>query len=394
MARAQLLALIVLSALAVLASAAPTLHHLVRSGDEGCMRVNSTIDKVDSMGAEGRMYLQVYGAGVGGFAGPVLKSGDSYCPPPAGFSIFCKGVIETAKLVTFHVNGEQVRQEKIIPYTIAGDWAGDAAKWNNYPESATIQCTSDNGDQAEVKVTFKCDGASGSPPSPEDKGGQYKYGEPSSEAPTTEAPTTEAPSNEAPSTEAPSNEAPSTEAPSTEAPSTEAATTGAPIGGSGGCMKIAASSANASNWDSTGDGGMTYKSGGGDGATPADTDTLEYGFTASGSGTYGIVLDWMVAGTVDNNDVWVQLDAGIKLVRNGGIVNPTQDFIKVYRNEPNNRGISAVSVDFTPHKLETNLESGKKYTFKVGGRSTKVTMYNVIMYPCNSDDCSFDESKC
>lgn len=148
---------VLLNALSVIVASTVELRYV---GHQVCKtRPRSTSeDKVDSKPYEGSMYLQIYAAGAGGKAGPVLRKTDKFCPKTFtnGFSVFCKGAATSTKQVTFSVNGKDVRVERYLPYAIVGDYKGNARPWKDYPREATIKCSTDSYDSVEVTVRFEC----------------------------------------------------------------------------------------------------------------------------------------------------------------------------------------------------------------------------------------------
>lgn len=64
-------------------------------------------------------------------------------------------------------------------------------------------------------------------------------------------------------------------------------------------------------------------------------------------------------------------------------------FHKAYHNQ-NGRAIEAKTVDYNGHSFSTisKLEPGVKYYITVGARSTKVTIHNIVLFPCSERQCN------
>lgn len=280
-----------------------------------------------------------------------------------------------ATSATFFVDGEEVRTERVVPYVLSGDSDGFAAPWP-VPDSATVRCRSSNGDEAVAMLTFSCPDDPAPMPMP---------------MPTTRPPTTSPPTTDRPMPSPPTTRPPTTAAPA-PAPAPE------PRGGSasGPCVRIPATSfvgSKSPDWVSGG-GALAYKPD--DFSTGVDDSgdaPLMYKFRAPKDGRYVISIDMKTENGVDHNDVWVKGPAGGVSLEKPGSTMSDGGWVKAYHNQ-NGRATEALSVDFNGHVISTKaeLKAGTEYTVGVAGRSTRVTFYAVVMFPCSGTSCGLTDS--
>jgi uncharacterized protein YkwD len=144
---------------------------------EGTKRSESTVPTMPTMTTAAEMegtsgvkpptpdsgvYMQIYEAGMSmekATAGPVLTDGVTFCPTTydAGFTVWCVAP-ESADGPTgaeFYLDGEMIRAERKLPYSIAGDPRGQSRRWRDYPDSGTLGCKVD-GEMVEATVYFSC----------------------------------------------------------------------------------------------------------------------------------------------------------------------------------------------------------------------------------------------
>lgn len=158
------------------------------------------------------------------------------------------------------------------------------------------------------------------------------------------------------------------------------------------CVKIPAYDYNFKSgpWELLVDSAMAYKFH----ETTRSTDRsgnskLLYNFTAPATSRYAFTLDWETAGYTDHNDVWVEFPrVGWRLERKDASTT-FNGWVKAYQNK-NGRATAAYSIDFNPHAISTmkKLKEGEQYTVKLSGRSTRVKVFSIVMFPCKGDQCT------
>lgn len=286
--------------------------------------------------------------------GPTLPTSTTLCPAslPPLFSIECLADAP-ATSARFFVNGVFLRRENVQPYILSGDVAGVAKPWTPPEDVVRVRCVLANGERVFSRIRFACD---------DDK---------SATAPT--VPPAVAPPSPTPS--------------STPAPPVSTAG-GA---GDGSCVKIGALSYESKSgmWTVEGAALAYKKDDSSTGVDSPDNAVLEYKFVALVTSRYAFTLDMETGGGVDHNDVWVEFSAGgFSLERADGSTKVSSGWTKAYHNK-NGRAVLAFSVDFNPHSMSTKevLNKGVTYSVRVAGRSTKVLLYSVVMFPCSGEQC-------
>lgn len=159
---------------------------------------------------------------------------------------------------------------------------------------------------------------------------------------------------------------------------------GPEVMGKKGCIDIDARKTKlSSGWTVEKDGITFLKGDNRQSIVRAGQNPVSYMFTAPVTSEYAFILDMTTRGGTEHNDVWAKFeDGGFNLLRSGkfrvGI-----SWIKVYHSK-NGRAIESKSVDFTPHTISTRrvLQKGKKYKIELSGRSSKLTVHRIIMFPC------------
>lgn len=115
---------------------------------------------------------------------------------------------------------------------------------------------------------------------------------------------------------------------------------------------------------------------------------LRYKFTVPLETTYGLTIDMGTKGYTEHNDVFISFDQGILLRKKNETVGPTTGFLKAYHNA-NGRSKQVFSIDFDPHTLSVSkaLVPNVNYTVVIAARSTKTTVYGVMLFPCRGEEC-------
>lgn len=118
--------------------------------------------------------------------------------------------------------------------------------------------------------------------------------------------------------------------------------------------------------------------------------TLRYAFTPTESKRYTLTVDMTTDHGTEHNDVWVEIaNVPFTLVQGSKTRPGAAGMNKAYHNK-NGRSKTVYTVDFDGHVFSTRdaLEAGKRYEVKVGGRSTKVVLHGVILFPCSDFSCA------
>lgn len=246
---------------------------------------------------------------------------------------------------SFFIDGTFSREESVRPYVLTGDAGGVANPWSPPSSSLTVACELPNGEKVSSQITFSCPG-----------GG--------------------------------SSTTPTAPSPSPKPPKTDPVP---PAVGKNGCVRIGALNyvSKKGMW-TVEDGALIYKKGDPSrGIDGPSTAPVTYSFVAPVTSRYAVTLDMRTEGGVDHNDVWIEFeDGGFSLERADGSQKDSKGWTKAYHNK-NGRAVLAFSVDFNPHSISTKkmLQKGVRYTIRVAGRSTKVWIYSIVMFPCSGSQC-------
>lgn len=294
--------------------------------------------------------LMIYEAGKNGKKGPKVTDGmtfDVNTFPSKTFSIVCAPSKDSV-YAKFYINGELVKKENVVPYTIAGDWRGKINEWDSYPDSTfTIKCELSDGLKSTLELTIK-DGTMMNMPM--DNSDDDDNDDSGNMPPTS--------------------------------------------GDGNGCVVIDAkttlTSPLSNGWTSESD-GLAYKKNLNNkkAITRAGANALKYQFIAPKKSRFAFIIDMTTSNAVDFNDIWAKFNyGGFKLMRNNVSTGAKTGYIKVYHNA-NGRAQISSSVDHNPHSISTakELKEGDTYTFYISGRSSKVTIHQIVIYPCSGDTC-------
>ncbi|KAI0559704.1 hypothetical protein FGB62_139g26 [Gracilaria domingensis] len=310
--------------------------------------------------------LQIYQASVPGPiagwpAGPVLPADITLCQDdlPSPFTVVCfppEGV--SVSYARFYLNREMVRTERVAPYVITGDVSGSGAfPWNNPPAVSEITCRLSGGQNVTSTISFSCGGSAPSMAPPA-----------TMPATTTMAQTT---------TAAP---------PTTPAVVMPRAATGS------GCVYMPATGYDSKTgaWIEGG-GGMQYKFDDPSRKTDKpDAAVMTYSFVAPITGRFAITVDMLTSHGTEHNDIWIEIEGvPFRLVKKNSSQDGKSGMNKAYHNR-NGRSKIVYTVDFDAHVFSTkgDLQAGETYTVKIGGRSTKVRVYAIILFPCEAFSCA------
>jgi len=145
-------------------------------------------------------------------------------------------------------------------------------------------------------------------------------------------------------------------------------------------------------WTLASNGGVVYqKDNPMEGVVAPGTAPLTYVFRVSKKSQYGITLDMETGSWTEHNDVFLKFTygGGLRLYRPGHEKIVGSQFTKAYHNK-NGRHRQAKSVDNFGHSFSTvaELEPGVDYYITIGARSTKLTVHNIILFPCSDGQCT------
>lgn len=298
-------------------------------------------------------YLRIIEADVPGGNwghGPMLVEETQVCPS-TGFPKFTVECVQDgsglpkATHADFYLDGQMYMKDSMAPFVLTGDNDHIAKPWINYPKKVTIDCMLSNGESAAAVVTFDCGiGSAIMEPAP---------------------------------------------LPSPEMLTVSKATSSTPNEPSV-CLKIPTTKYDfrSGPWVAVGS-AMGYKYEEYSRKTDrSGTSKLVYRFVAPATSQYAFTLDWETNGKTDYNDVWVDFPSGGWTLKRRDSTKLVRGWVKAYQNAKE-RTIAAYSVDFNPHSISTTLvlQKGQTYLVKLGGRSTRVKVFSIIMFPCEGDQC-------
>lgn len=289
-------------------------------------------------------------------AGSSLEDGTRICPKDIGskgFSVICVAPTD-ATPIKFFVDGKWVRSENVLPFTISGDTSGYVKAWNEFPTDRkfTLTCTSSEGGNVSATLSVQC---------PES-------------GKRTHAGTSKVPEEQG----SPSDGATS---------QVKDVTTSKE-----GCVVIDARKTRLSpGWTMDTNGVWFQKNNSKHSIARAGEFPLSYRFTAPVTATYGFVIDMTTSHGTEHNDVWARFpDGGFRFNRHGVFRGgaASQGWVKIYHNM-NKRAVVSSTVDFNPHSISTGneLTEGITYEVDLAGRSSKVQVHRILMFPCDGQNC-------
>ena len=141
-------------------------------------------------------------------------------------------------------------------------------------------------------------------------------------------------------------------------------------------------------WVLTGGTGVTYKPDDhSTGIVPPHHSVLTYQFQVPIAHNYAIVVDMGTKHPTEHNDIWLKCTGGFTLWKHDSM-KTADGFVKVYHNG-NGRRKEGVTIDFQGYSLSTKqiYYPDNTYTCYVGARSTMTTLYGILAFPCNGNDC-------
>lgn len=142
--------------------------------------------------------------------------------------------------------------------------------------------------------------------------------------------------------------------------------------------------------------GLTWKPSSGGGIDPPGSGAFCMNFVPNRSGPQYFTILSSAPHPTEHNDAWFRFVGGVILLRHNSVFSkPGSEWLKGYENLGNNK-----IADYIVHKdhdghqfIMTSKRAGQKATVCVSGRSSKFTIYKLVMITCppGSDK---DVSKC
>lgn len=113
--------------------------------------------------------------------------------------------------------------------------------------------------------------------------------------------------------------------------------------------------------------------------------SLCFTFKAPQKSRLAVVLDMKTGGRTEHNDVFLRMTSGFRLVQKGeeDIFTEPDVWVKGYHNF-NTRAAFVKSIDKNGRAINSGkvFNKGDMVEICVSGRSSKVTLYNVLLFPC------------
>lgn len=326
--------------------------------------------------------LQIIQAGISGGVdqwnrGPFLTYKNVLCPANL-FSLFSVICIpsEVSNSVEFYLDSSYVHKKISNSFTLFGDDGIKANGWDDLPESVNIKCCTDNGETVEAHIDFECPGQKIIFAPAQIPGSKLRRASDATNPPLLSSTM----ANKVANSTNGSLYYIQTRFQNLSSVSVEEST----------CVTIPAIRfvGSSSEWQKIGT-GLAFKLGDQHlGFDEAGKYPLTYSFTAPTTDRYAFTIEMETANSVIHNDVWVQFpDGGFKLIREDSMLTKA-GWVQAYHNRIG-RAVEAYAVEFRPHRFTTKkvLQAGKRYTVKISGRSSKVTIFKIVMFPCSEENC-------
>lgn len=298
---------------------------------------------VPVMAAPGTMYFRAAGAGSSTENQVEIVRGISFCPMrdvgSDSFTVFCTPSDTSAKAV-FRINTKKVGKDFQTPYYIAGDEAGVPNAWTTAPSgSFTLVCALGGGIKSQIRrVIIECPVMLPTTPTPEPE--MMPTAEPESD----------------------------------------------------GCVIIQAKGAMLSDgWVDDQPDGVTFRPNNrSKDLTGAGVSPIYYKFTAPLTSRFALALDMTTRGRADFNDVHMRFSpGGWQLMSKAQTSVSFFDWIKGYHSIFGRAAKVASQVDHVPHSVSTGaiLQKGQEYEVAISGRSNRLTLHQILLFPCAGSGC-------
>lgn len=286
-----------------------------------------------------------------------LKSGDSICLGnyPSGINIRCVGS-KSDRMATFRIDGKLVKTERAAPFFIGGDKNGIVKKWSSIPKhSFVLECKlASDVVHIRLSISNSCDDSNGGPI-------RSKEPKPSKRPSRSSSPKPQVPHSP---------------------PSSGKDAIGCVIVGTKGVTL-------SKGWVRRSDGIAFLPHSSSTKLTPSGDSPVYFNFKAKKTGRHAFVVDLTTNGNSEHNDIWIWMEEGFALVKEGRSTLRKTGWIKGFQ-KLNGRGVALVSGDHDPYSIATweTLQAGKTYRFGIAGRSSKVVIHRSLLYVCEGLECT------
>lgn len=309
-----------------------------------------------------------------------LKSHTKFCPQRdigyTNISILCASDGNPSTTASIWINRDAVQKDLSNPFLISGQVPGSAGipiPWTNIPKRPfRATCRLSSGISKKVrKVLVAC--PQSSPVA----------------SPLPSRTVSPRPSKSPIFTPTPSATSPSTSAASRISPPIPSVSpTSDNEKDRAGCVIIDVRSATPSNgWVRVSNGLAFQPNNMATSITGSSKAQLFFSFRPLQTSRHAVVVDMTTSAGSDFNDVWIHLKGGFQLMRQGIAQNVT-GWTKGYHNK---RGRAALisHVDRNAHSIASAeiLDKDVEYLFGLGGRSNKVTVHQILLFPCAGTGC-------
>ncbi len=337
-------------------------------------------------------------AGPNGKLGPRVHDGMRFCPrtfSKKGFSIICK---ELAAPVKFQLNGKTVRVERHEPYSLTGDLVSIyILRWKSYPPKATISCIPSKGLAVTATVDFSCVEPTQVP---------NKRPMTLPIARRTPPPRLPLPAPEVADTHPTAVPIPKPKPPPRSPlpkPRNFIGPTPPPLSPQAQkyrrnkCIVINGNefvSELSAGWTVEGTAVTYQKDNDYGGVMAGSTSVLVYSFTPPATSAYAVTVDMTSRHHSEHNDIWLRMPDGLNKQHGRSSYYAGDRYIKVFHNRWGRATEAFTPRDTLKWSISTakKLRRGLPYTISVGGRSTKVTVHRIIMFPCSGFNCVYTSS--
>lgn len=311
--------------------------------------------------AEFRLYKPGRFSSASNYLG-ALKNGDSIClkKHSSGINIQCVAK-ESDKMATFRIDGKLVKKETFAPFFIGGDKNGIIKKWTSFPKGSFVLECALRSRTTRIRLTIS--ESCGDSPRPARSSAPKPSKRPSRSSPPK-------PTRSPRVTRKPSR-----------MPADKAKI---------GCVIVGTKGVKLSKgWVRQNDGIAYLPHSSSTKLTPRGDAPVYFDFKAKKTGRHAFVVDLTTRANSEHNDIWIWMEKGFQLVKEGRPPIRETGWIKGFQ-KLSSRGVALVSGDHDPYSISTGeiLQAGKTYRFGIAGRSTKVTIHRTLLYVCKGIECT------
>lgn len=139
-------------------------------------------------------------------------------------------------------------------------------------------------------------------------------------------------------------------------------------------------------------GGITWKPNGGNGVDPMGSAAFCARIIVDKPGSYYLTVVSSAPHPTEHNDLWIRFSAGLRWFKPQGYrwLNKGNGWFKGYQNDGRKKVANyLLTKDFDGHQFVTYpLRKGQTYSVCLSGRSSKYTIYKIVMVKCDGWFCS------